>query len=164
MTFDFNVGASAVNPSAASDQRADSNRLYLLSGDVAVAWQLGETWQARGAFRRGLEYVAELSEPVFADGFTAELGGLLNPRLDLLASARYSSGASALNRDTLAFDTYGAALRVRYALTRTLAVYGEYLYYFYDFRGTTLAMSIPPGLERNGVRAGLTVWVPALRR
>jgi hypothetical protein len=164
MIFDFNVGSSTVNPSRSADQRSDPGHLYLLAGDVAVAWRFSESWQARGAFRRGLEYVAELSAPVFADGFTAELSGLLNPRLDFVASARYSSGASALNRDALTFDTYGADLRVRYALTRALAVYGEYLYYFYDFRGSTLALGIPPGLERNGVRAGLTVWVPAVRR
>ena len=41
----------------------------------------------------------------------------------------------------------------------------EYLYYFYDFgEGTPLLVGIPPGLERNGVRAGFTLWMPALRR
>jgi hypothetical protein len=39
------------------------------------------------------------------------------------------------------------------------------LYYFYDFaEGTPLLVGVPPGLERHGVRAGLTLWMPALRK
>ena len=63
------------------------------------------------------------------------------------------------------FDTYTGDVRLRYALTRTFAAYVEYLYYFYDSRGSVpIAPGIPAGLERNGVRAGLTLRVPALRR
>ena len=50
-------------------------------------------------------------------------------------------------------------------LTPTLATYAEYVYYFYDFGDNVrLAPGVPSGLERNGVRVGLTLWVPALRR
>jgi len=163
MIFDANLGSSVVSPSASADG-SDPRRKYLPSGDVTVAWQFSESWQARAAFRRGLEYVPGLSEPVFANGFTADVGGLLTSRLDCTASARYSRGASAFNRDALAFDTYGADLRIRFAVTRTLAVYGAYLYYFYDFPRAALAPGVPPSLERNGVRAGLTLWIPAVRR
>ncbi len=44
-------------------------------------------------------------------------------------------------------------------------VYGQYLYYFYDFqRNAQPPTGIPAGLERNSVRTGFTLWVPALRR
>jgi hypothetical protein len=50
-------------------------------------------------------------------------------------------------------------------LTRTLSAFGEYLYYFYDYGGSRLnAPNLIPGVERNGVRAGLTVWFSARRR
>ena len=112
-----------------------------------------------------MEYLADLPVPVFADGFGAGVDGLISRRVDVSASAGYSNGESALGRDSLQFDTYTGNLRVRYALSRTFAMYGEYLYYYYDFRGSAqLLVGIPPGLERNGVRAGLTLWVPALRR
>ena len=142
----------------------DTGALYHPYTELTVDWQFDRAWQVRGTTRRALEYVAGLRVPVFVDGVAAELTGLIHPRLNVLASARYSSGTSALNDHAQPFDTYSASLQTRYALNRELAVYGEYLYYFYDFRGTGLAAGIPPRLERNGVRAGLTLWVPALRR
>jgi hypothetical protein len=168
MVFEFNVSSSSLsvpasNPGSASGSL--SGNLYRLSADAGLGWQFSTAWQAHGRFRRGLEFVAGLSEPVYVDGFAAELAGLVTPRLDVVASGRYSSGKSALYREALTFDTYGAELQIRYALMRGLAVYGEYLYYFYDFTGNArLAPGIPPGLERNGIRAGLTLWVPAFRR
>jgi hypothetical protein len=163
MIVDASFGSSVVIPSASADG-SDQQRQYLPSGDVSVAWQFRESWQARGAFRRGLEYVPGLSEPVFANGFTANVSGLLTSRFDCAASARYSSGASAFGGDALTFDMYATDFRIRFAVTRTLAVYGAYLYYFYDFPRNALAPGIPPGLERNAVRAGLTLWLPAVRR
>ena len=165
MMFSSSFGSSSVTAPMSSSAETGANRLVRLSGDVAAAWQFTRSWQTRGTFRRGLEYIAQLSEPVYIDGFGAELGGLITPRIDVLASARSSSGASALNRDSLTFDTHGADLRVQYAVTRSLAVFAQYLYYFYDFTGNALLPSgIPSSLERNGVRAGLTLWVPAVRR
>ncbi|MCA1652537.1 MAG: hypothetical protein LC753_20480 [Acidobacteria bacterium] len=165
LAVECSFGWSRVNTPVSSAAGPGTGRFYRLSSDVAVAWQFTTSWQTRATFSRGLEYIAQLGEPVVIDGFSAELGGFITPRIDVLASARYSSGASALNRDTLVFDTYGADLRVRYALTRSLAVYGQYLYYYYEFqRNTRLPTGIPSGLERNGLRAGLTLWVPALRR
>lgn len=165
MVFSSSFGSSTVNTPMSSRNGTDANRLIRLSGDIGVAWQFTRSWQTRGTFRHGLEYVAQLSEPVYLDGFSAELGGLITPRIEVLGSARYSSGASALNRDALTFDTHGADFRVQYAVTRSLAVYAQYLYYFYDFTGNArLPTGIPSGLERNGVRAGLTLWTPAVRR
>jgi hypothetical protein len=160
-----NVGSSIVNTAGSTVHELDPSQLVRLSSDVGVTWNFSRSWSARGTYRRGLEYVADLTEPVFADGFTAEFGGLCTSRIDIVVSARYSRGVSVVNRDALAFDTSGADLRLRYALTSALAVYGEYLYYFYDFRGNrSLAPGIPPSLERNAIRAGLTLRVRAWRR
>jgi hypothetical protein len=165
LIFEVSSGSSIVNTPVSSGDQSGTGRFYGLSGDVAVAWQFSTTWQTRGTFRRGLEYVAGLSEPVYVDGFAAELRGFMTPRIDVLAATRYSSGASALTRGAVTFDTYGGDLRIGYALTRSLAAYGQYLHYFYDFRrNARLAPGIPSSLDRNGVRAGLTLWVPTVRR
>jgi len=109
--------------------------------------------------------VAGLSEPISADRGSVSVEGLLTRRVDVLASAGYSNGESALNRQRSTFDTYTSDVRLRYALTRTFAAYVEYLYYFYDSRGSTpIAPGGSSGLERKGVRTGLTLLVPALRR
>ena len=140
-------------------------RQYQVASEVGVAYDFGRSWRARANYRRGLEYVVDLPEPVFADSVSGGVTGLLSRRVDLSLSAGYSSGESLLNTGGLLFDTYTGDVRLRYAFTRGLAVYAEYLYYFYDFReGAVLLAGMPSGLERNGVRVGLTLWVPALRR
>lgn len=162
----FNFGSSLVKGPFSTEDGFVRGRGYRFSGDADVVYQFSRTWQAMGTFRRGLEFVAQLTEPVFVDGTTVGVRGLLSPRLDLQTSARYATGESALNRTTLAFDTYGGDARLRYALTRSMAVYGEYLYYFYDFSGGT-PQSLPTlaaGLERHAIRAGLTLWLPVVRK
>jgi hypothetical protein len=139
--------------------------VFLFSTDASVTWEFSRAWRTRIAARRGLEYLAQLSEPVFVDGVSLEFEGLLTSRLDLSTAARYSSGASAIGREAITFDTYGADATLRLGLTRSLAVYGQLVYYFYDFgQSTGLPIGIPRGLERTGFRTGFSVWIPAVRR
>lgn len=168
-TRSFNVqirlGGSTIKlpPVTGIDLVPTGDRRYeQFSGQLATAYDFGRSWQASGSFRRGLEYVTGLGEPVLADAFTARVDGLLTRRVDLLASAAYSSGESALTRAASLFNTYTGTVRLRFGLTRTWATYAEYLYYFYDSRGTApLVPGLPPSLERNGVRVGLMLRVPA---
>jgi hypothetical protein len=109
--------------------------------------------------------VTELSEPVFSDGLTVVLDGLFSPRWGLSVTGGYSSGESALYTNTSNFDTYTGNIRVLYAVSRMWAAYVDYLYYYYDFRGRVqLLPGVPSALERNGVRAGLTLWMPVIRK
>jgi hypothetical protein len=137
---------------------------YKVLGDFAFRYQFRKSWETRASYRRGLEYVPELSAPVYTDGFSAVIGGLFNPRMDFSATAGYSTGESAVLRSASAFDTYTASARVRHAVTRTLAAYVEYLYYYYDFGRTQLPLGVPSTMERNGIRIGITVWVPVIGR
>jgi hypothetical protein len=137
---------------------------HRMSGQVTMGYEFGRTWMAGAIYRRGVDYVAGLIEPISADRFTASAEGLLARRIDVLVSAGYSNGVSAVSQNST-FDTYTGDVRLRYALTRTFAAYVEYLYYFYDSRGSTpIAPGVSSGLERKGVRTGLTLLVPALRR
>jgi hypothetical protein len=127
-------------------------------------YQFVRTWQARADARRGFEFIPELSAPVYTNGFTAVVDGMLTDRLALNSSAGYSDGKSALNNSS-AYKTYQGAARLKWALTRNWALYGEYQYYFYDLRGTLqLLPGVPPGLKRNSVRVGMTLWVPVVGR
>lgn len=183
MTFGALIGATATTtkvpelaaPESALAEPAVSgtverltagDQYYLrMSGQVMTGYEFGRMWRARAVYRRGVDYVAGLTQPVFADSLTASVDGLLTRRVDVLVSAAYSNGESALNRQSSTFDTYTGDVRLRYALTRTLAAYGEYLYYFWDSRGSLpLAPGIPAGVERNGARVGLMLSVLALRR
>jgi hypothetical protein len=165
LTFSADLGWSSVNVPDSPASADAGGRLNRVSGKVALDAQLTSGWRARAAWQRGLEYIADLTQPVFVDGVMGEVGGLVSRRIEVLAAARYSSGASALNRGADTFDTHSADLRIRYGLTQSLAIYGEYLYYFYDFReNRRLAPGIPPVLDRNGVRVGFTLWMQPIRR
>jgi hypothetical protein len=167
VTFLARFGASTIMmPASAADAAGTGDRRYdQFSGQATIDYDLGRTWQFRGTYRRGLEYLAGLSAPVSVAGFTAGIDGLLTRRVDLFASAAYSSGESALNRDSSVFDTYAGNVRLRYAMTRTWAAYAEYLYYFYDSRGSLpLVPTIPFNLDRTSVRTGLMLRVPAIRK
>ncbi|HJR59565.1 MAG TPA: hypothetical protein VJ813_09210 [Vicinamibacterales bacterium] len=163
-SFSFGAGVSSLD-TPPDGSGAPGGRLYRVLGDAAFTYQFARSWEARAAYRRGIAYIADLTEPVLVGGFTASVEGLLTRRLDLMAAAAYSSGESALLYSESTFDTYTANVRSRFGLTRSAAVYLEYLFYFYDFAGSSLlAPGMSPQLERHGIRAGLTLWVPAFRR
>ena len=160
-----NVGVSATDLPEGTTHVVGFQRQYRTIGETTLIYQFGRSWQMRTDVRRGVEYLADLPEPVFSNGLGAGVDGLLSQRVDFSASAGYSSGASILTQNTLEYDTYAGNAKVRYALNRSLALYVQYLYYYYVFRGNTqLLAGIPSGLERNGARAGLTLWLPVLRK
>jgi hypothetical protein len=143
---------------------AISDRRYTqFWGQMALSYELTRRWRATASYRQGIDYLAGLSEPVSARTVTATTTGQLSRRLDLTASAAYSSGASALNLTNSAFNTYTGDVRLRYSPTPAFATYVQYMYYFYDSGGTLpLVPGIPSHLDRNSIRAGFVVRLPAL--
>jgi hypothetical protein len=169
-TFSVSLGPSTVMIPAeslgtgAADDNTRARRLYRVAGSAALGYQFGRTWQARASYNRGMEYLPGVQAPVLTGGVSATLDGLLSRRLDLNASGGYAAGSSAL-RSRSTYSTYTGDVRLRYALSRSWAAYVQYLYYFYDFRGTNqLVTGLPPRLERNGARVGLTLWLPVVKR
>jgi hypothetical protein len=167
-TFAFTIGSGVVDtPNAliGATSLRGTTRLYRFSADVTAGYQFGRTWQAQGAYRRGLEYVPSLTTPVFIGATNASIEGLFSRRVDFKASGGYSSGTSTI-ANTSSYSTYTAQVRMRYALSAEWAAFAEYLYYYYDFRAVPhlLPLGLAPGLERNGVRVGITLWVSPLGR
>lgn len=164
MNFTFNVGSSVVDPNVADPNLQVPDRLYRASADGSIDYPFARSWVVRGSFRRGLEFVPGLAQPVYANGVTTGLDGLLGRRLEIGVAGSYSQGRSALTPAASQFDTYSGSARLQYALANSTAIHVEYLYYFYDFLGDVLVLSgAPPRMERNGVRVGLRFFVPALK-
>lgn len=163
--FAARFGASAVSVPPFLLAGSDSDRLYRATSDMSLQYQF-KTVAVGGYYRRGLDYVPQLRRPVFTDGVSANLAALLTARMDLTANAAYTSGSSAVFLvDSSNLETYTADVRLRYALTRGVAAYAEYLYYFYDLGSfVQLGAGVPHRLERNGVRAGLMLRAPVFRR
>jgi hypothetical protein len=158
----FNFGSSLLEgPSPL--QPGDSAKQLRAVGNVLLTHQIGRTWSARAAYRRGAQFVEDLSAPVFTDGLTLMADGFLNRRTDVTTSIAYTAG-DFVGRADSAFETYTASTRVRVGVTQSVAASAEYLYYFYDFhRGAQLVSNIPSRVGRNGVRVGLTFWIPIIR-
>jgi hypothetical protein len=163
--FRANIGSTVIDIPESLPFGVVAGRRIGFTGDAGFDYYFGRSWQARASYRRGIEYVSDVVQPILADGFTAMVNGQLSPRVDLSVVGAYSNGESALQSTAFKVKSYTGDVRVRFALTRTLSAFGEYLYYFYDYGGSRLnAPNLIPGVERNGVRAGLTVWFSARRR
>jgi hypothetical protein len=138
--------------------------LYRLNADAGITYPFRLNWRLAANFRRGVEYLAVLSEPVFSDGSRMELAGLISRRLDLSAVAGYATGASLL-AGSRKLETYTGEVRLRYALTRSFALHTEYLYYHYDLRGQAfLAPDLPSVFGQHGARVGFMLFLDALGR
>ena len=142
----------------------ETRRQFRALGDASLTHQMGRTWRLQGAYHRGLGFVDGLTGPVFTDALTVLSDGFVNRRTDVLVSASYTIGDTALTGSASSFNTYVGNIRVRFALSKTWATYGEYLYYLYDFAER---LDLPPGMSphmrRNSARVGLTLWVPVKR-
>jgi len=163
--FRGNLGSTMIDIPESLPFGILAQRRTSLTGDAGADVYFARSWQARASYRRGMEYVADVVHPILADGFTGQLNGQLAPRVDLLLVGGYSNGESALLSNAFKMKTYTGDVRVRFAITRAVSTFGEYIYYYYDYSGSQLnAPNLIPSVERNGVRAGLTVWFSARRR
>jgi hypothetical protein len=103
-----------------------------------------------------------LTDPFIGDRVVASLGGFIGRRTDLYFSGGYVTGSFGLSDRN--FDTAVAGARFRTALTRNLALFAQYFYYQYTFAESVAEdLFVPTAQERQGFRAGLTIWVPLLR-
>jgi hypothetical protein len=161
-TLGAGVGYSSTDPGTDPSLGPERGQFSSVLADFSLGYEFTRDWNVRADYRRGIEFVAELTEPVFSDAVSTSVSGLVSGRVQLGFAAGYSSGQSA-RYSTSTFDTYTATAQVQYGLTQRLALKAAYLYYFYDFRDIQLAPGQPSRLERNGVSVGLTTWIPAFR-
>lgn len=159
----FNVGSIMLQAQAPGAVSANLQQRYQFAADMALSRQFGRTWQATGAYRRSVGFIEGFSTPVLTNGLTTSTTGLVGQRVDLLLTGAYTAGAStsASAPGSGAFTSYTGSVRARVALTSLLAIYSEYLYYFYDFsHGSLLTLGAPPKMSRNSAHLGLTVNLP----
>ena len=164
VNFSGRIGGSAVDvPDFSLFNRV---RQYRVDAELSASYPISRTSRLRGSYSRGLQYVAGLTRPVFADGFTVDFNGVLLRRLDVLARVGLAQGQSVVSRDEL-LDTYSTQLKLAYLVSRELSAYTEYIHYQYEAGSEPLipiAPGMPADLKRDTIRAGLEWRVPAFRR
>jgi hypothetical protein len=126
--------------------------------------RLGRTWDVRVDYRRGLQFVEGFERPFFTDAVMLRTGGYAGRRLEVNGSAGYTSGGLGFGVFAQGFGTLTATGGVQVGLVQQVALFANYFYYHYLFdQGTVLPLGVPQGLDRNGIRVGVTMWVPLLR-
>jgi hypothetical protein len=155
-TLTFSIGPSMIEQ--------NNSLQYRVVGDAAISHEIGRTWAARATYHRGFGMVAGFNSLVFSDGFGAALEGLLTRRLDFAAMGAFSTGEFTQTGAPNNYDTYQGSVRLRAALQQSTAVFVEYVAYRYQFDSRLgLPLGVPGSLVRQGVRTGLSLWLPLIR-
>ncbi len=138
---------------------ATARPLYAWQGEASVNYPFLLKWRAVASYSRSLDNLPGLSGPMLTNGARLTLVGVIGRRVDVSASGVYASAESALVRGTKHFGTYAGDARIRWALSRTFAVYSEYFQYSYDFsERAPLAAGLPGMSAQRGVRVGFTFF------
>jgi hypothetical protein len=162
-SFSFGSGSSI----AVSDElpAVDGERRVLarLTGNVALAHEIGRSWTADVRYSRGFRTREGFDQLYFTDALTTSIGGLVTRRLQLAASATWAE--SSIGDETARRQSNrSAAAQATCGITSFLAAYARYVYVNYRFdEGIALDERFPRQLDRHGVRVGLTASVPLIR-
>jgi hypothetical protein len=135
-------------------------------GNAYVTHRLSRTWSASASYTRGLRFVQGFREPTFQDSVVGRVGGYLGPRTSAALYTGWANGGFARSGPDArgGYDTVVAGATLQYALTRNLALYGQYGHYRYNFdEQIELPAGLTSRLQRNSVQAGLSFWLPLLR-
>jgi hypothetical protein len=135
-----------------------------VTGAATLHREVGRTWGAALSAGRSLHFIHVLREPLYHDEVAVGFGGLVNRYLQFNSGASYSVGRLAFG-GVRGARAASASAGLTVALTRSLALGVNYLYYEHSYRaGLSLPAGTPRSVERHGVRAYLSVWAPIFHR
>jgi hypothetical protein len=156
-TLSFATGSAAIN--------YGDRTHYRLTGSARLRREIGRTWDASIAYDRTLGFVETLQEPIFADAVHVGVNGLMNRRVSLRAAAGASRGNLGFTGTDRGFSSLFATASAQTALTRRLELGVHYSFYRHAFDSAAfLPLGLPVNLDRQTVRAYLTVWQPLFYR
>jgi len=162
-TFSFSTGSAVLVRDKALGGFDGNRSSFQVIGNASLTHEIGRTWTAQLAYRRAVDFREGFYDPFLTDGASASLGGLLSRRVRFSSSIDYALGSVGVTRSNN-FHSASANAGLEVGLTRNLAFYGRYVYYAYDFDAeVALDSRFPRKLDRQGVRIGLTAFVPVLR-
>lgn len=145
----FSGGSAAV-------QSRDNLRFSAI-GNVNFWYEFKQSWIGAVRYHRGVTFIDEVVDPLLSDSVSGELAGLLSRRVDFTASATFTRGLVGFNNRN-PYQIYGARSQVRYALSRMMALYGEYLLFHYQFPATiVITGDLPASTSRQAVKVGISV-------
>jgi hypothetical protein len=152
----FTSGTSTVSTANGSQ--------FLLTGSARLTRQLSRLWTAQVLYDRGVQVPEGTLRPFFSDTVIANLSGYFNRRVMFRAFPSYARGTVGIGPQSNPYNSLSNTTRVEVALGRHVALYLEHFYYRYAFANNVdLPELLAGGLNRQGARAGLTLWTPVIR-
>jgi putative beta-barrel porin BBP2 len=152
----FNVGTTIIDE--------PTTYTFILTGEGSLIHQLTRRWSTSVYYRRDTDAFAGALDLFVTDNISGLLAGAFSRKLTVSAYGGYSVGRLA-NGITNGYQATSGGGRVSYLVSRYVPIYGEYVFYHYDFqRGVGLAPGFPLLTTRHGVRAGLSYNVPLVGR
>jgi hypothetical protein len=159
----FSTGSAILSGNGETFGGNTSGFSYHVTGTADLTHEMGRTWKAQLAYRRGIDLHEGFAQPFLSDGVTAGVGGFLSRRLSFSSGADYVTGDVGL-KSGAHYTSLSTNANLEYALSRRLALFGRYVYYKYEFdRQAALDPRLPGALDRQGVRFGLSTSIPLIR-
>lgn len=163
-SFSFSTGSSVVRNDPLDPTR-DAQARFRMNGSAALTHEIGRSWTAFASYQRRFVFREAFAEPFSTDGVSVGVGGLITRKLEFSARAGWSLSAVGDGQRNQHKASVAVA-QARYGLTRYLAAYARYVYYRYRIGEDVVFaddLDLPRSLDRNGVRVGITAFVPLIR-
>ena len=150
--------------SSAGTNDGTRTRWDILGGAV-LTHEIGRTWALSGAFRRDVQFIETLRQPIFTDAVNSNLSGLLSRRVQVNAGAGASSGSLGIqSRDKGVWSYYGTA-GMGIAVSRYLQLSARYGYYQYRFDDPVYrALGFTQQMRRHTIGVFVSGWAPLLQK
>ena len=140
-------------------REAGGDRRYRLNGTIALTRGFRRTWAASLAANRNTEFLPGFLQPVFTDGVSGSLAGMLAKRIEWTSAVGASRGRIGFEAPE-DFTSYFGQTRLSAGVTRYLGLHAEYVYYRYDLPPGANAVVLLPQLSRQSVSFGISAYVP----
>ena len=160
-TLEFNRQTALAFGFSTSAVRWEDDTHYRVNGSATLTRAIGRTGSGLLQYRRATEYTGGFREPLLTDTFSGGFSDQIGRDTSWSANVGYVRGEIGFNSTTSRrFDIYDVGARVTRALTRHLAVFGDYTYYRYAVPPGATVFAFLPKFSRQSFSAGLTVWTP----
>jgi hypothetical protein len=134
---------------------------FELTGSAFLKQQLSPRWTAQVAVARGLQSVETAPRPFIGETVNASLGGYFSRRFSVRLTPMFGHGTD-VSLAGASYRSVSNQARVEWAFSRFWAFYVEHYYFHYRTSGPELPSDLP-GLDRQGMRTGITLWAPMVR-
>jgi hypothetical protein len=133
---------------------------FRFGGSAKLTRGFMRSWSGWLGYDRGTDYRVGFRAPLLSDSVNAGVGGMTTNRVKLSAGGGYTHGT--IGFDGTEFSSYSGVARADLALTRLLALFGQYAYYHYEVPPASGVLALVPRFSRQVATVGLSVWVPVI--